>query len=194
MNKKEVKQKQTKIPVNLEYERNHQKLEILITKEQTLSSRAGRRVWPTGRNPPGILNGKLRIPNRKKTDTDTEDDDGDDEDEEMPETTGMQTYDTSKRDGKYIPIHTNLQDDAIQIHTDGETFGENLEPIIRQSKRIVNKPNRYGSVPYTKNFWNKVIRKKFIVLSAIGTMWNGHKDTPQPETIQKQTSFQMIRR
>ena len=72
-----------------------------------------------------ILNGKLEIvQNRRNTDTDTEEEDDDDE-EEMPEATGKQTYDASERNGKYIPKQTNPEDDAIQIHTDGEISGEN---------------------------------------------------------------------
>ena len=56
---------------------------------------------------PDILNRKLKIVhNRRKTETDTEEEDDDDDDEEMPETTGRQTYDTSERNGKYIPIQT----------------------------------------------------------------------------------------
>ena len=50
-----------------------------------------------------ILNGKLKIVQNRKTDSKTEDDD-DDEDEEMPEETGNITYDTSKRNGRYVPI------------------------------------------------------------------------------------------
>ena len=47
-----------------------------------------------------ILNGKLKlVQNRRKSDTDTEQ-----KDEEMPEATGRQTYDTSERNSKYIPI------------------------------------------------------------------------------------------
>ena len=60
VNKNEVKQKQTKIPVNLEYERNHQKLEILLTKKQTLSSGAARKVWPLGRNHPRHIKPKAK--------------------------------------------------------------------------------------------------------------------------------------
>ena len=90
-----------------------------------------------------ILNGKLNIvQNRRKTDTDTEE-----EDEEMPEATGRQTYDTFERNGKYIPIQTNPEDDAIQIHTDGEISCQNTETIIRRSNLNVHKPNRYSSIP-----------------------------------------------
>ena len=101
-----------------------------------------------------ILNGKLKIVrNRRKTETDTEEED-DEDDEEMPETTERETYDTSKRNGSYVPIRTNPEDDALQLHTDGEIPGENKnDNIIRRSNRNIAKPNRYGSVPYTGNFW-----------------------------------------
>ena len=51
-----------------------------------------------------ILNGKLKIvQNRKKTETDTEEED-DEDDKDMPETTERETYDTSERNGSYVPI------------------------------------------------------------------------------------------
>ena len=101
-----------------------------------------------------ILNGKLKIvQNRKVSVSETEDED-DDDDEEMPEETGNRTYDTSERNGRYQPIQTNHEEDAIQIHTDGDEIpqGENTDNKIRRSSRN-NKPNRYGSIPYTGNFW-----------------------------------------
>ena len=101
-----------------------------------------------------ILNGKLKIvQNRKTTDTETEDDD-DEDDEDVPEEIETpKIYDTSERSGKYIPIRTNQEEDALQIHTDGEIPGENLENKVRRSNRNIKKPNRYGTVPYTGNFW-----------------------------------------
>ena len=51
----------------------------------------------------------------------------------MTETTGTPTYDTSEQNDRYISIQTNPEDDAIQIHTDEEMNGENIEPIIRRS-------------------------------------------------------------
>ena len=70
-----------------------------------------------------ILNGKLKIvQNRKKTETDKEEED-DEDDEEMPETTERETYDTSERNGSYVPIRTNPEDNALQLHTDGEIPG-----------------------------------------------------------------------
>ena len=104
-----------------------------------------------------ILNGKLIIvQNKKRTESDTDDDDDDGDDEEMPEETGTPTvYDTSERDGRYVPIRTNPED-ALQLHTDREITGENLKTQIRRSNRESKKPNRYGSIPYTGNFggWN----------------------------------------
>ena len=101
-----------------------------------------------------ILNGKLKIvQNRKTTDTETEDDD-DEDDEEVPEEIGTpKTYYTSERGGKYIPIRTNPEEDALQIQTDGEISGENFENKIGRSNRNSKKPSRYGTVPYTGNFW-----------------------------------------
>ena len=89
----------------------------------------------------------------KKTESDSEDDD--DDDEEMPEETGTPTevYDTSERDGNYVPIRTSPEEDALQIYTDGEITGENLEKQIRRSKRNGKKPSRYCSIPYTGNLW-----------------------------------------
>ena len=98
------------------------------------------------------MNGKLK--NRKATDTDTEEDDDDEDDEEVPEEIGTpKTYDTSERDGRYAPILTNPEEDARQIHTDGEIPGENLESNIRRSNRNSKKPNRFGTIPYTGSFW-----------------------------------------
>ena len=74
----------------------------------------------------------------------------------MPEETGTPTkvYDTSERKGNYVPIRTSPEEDALQIYTDGETTGENLENQnqTRRSNRNSKKPNRYGSIPYTGNF------------------------------------------
>ena len=93
--------------------------------------------------------------NRTQTGSDTEEDDYDD-DEEMPEEIGTPTpkvYDTSKRDGRYAPILSNPEEDAIQLHTYGEISGENSKTNIRRSTRESKKPNRYGTIPYTGNFW-----------------------------------------
>ena len=101
-----------------------------------------------------ILNGKFKIvQNREVTDIETEDDD-DEDDEDVPEEIGApKTYDTCERGGKNIPIRTNPEADALQIHTDDEIPGENLENKVRRSNRNSKKPNRYGTVPYTGNFW-----------------------------------------
>ena len=75
-----------------------------------------------------ILNGTLRIvQNRREANTDTEEEDDDDDDDEMPETTGRPNYDASEGNGRYVPIHTNLEEDAIQIHTDGEIPDDNTK-------------------------------------------------------------------
>ena len=107
-----------------------------------------------------ILNGKLKIvQNPEQPESETEDED-DDDDEEMPEESGTPTkvYNTSERNGSYVPIRTSPEEDALQIYTDGEMTGENLENQIRRSNRISKKPNRYGSIPYTGNFWGSINR------------------------------------
>ena len=101
-----------------------------------------------------ILNGKLSIvQNPIQAESDTEDDD--DDDVEMQEETGTPTkvYDTSERDGSYVLIRTSPKDDALQIYTGGEMTSENLEKQIWRSNRNSKKPNRYGSIPTTGNFW-----------------------------------------
>ena len=100
-----------------------------------------------------FLNCKLRInQNKKRTETDSEDEDEDEDDEEeIPEEAGT-VYDTSERDGRYEPIRTDPENDSLQLHTDGEMpQGENSK-IIRRSNRNISRPNRYGSVPYQRNF------------------------------------------
>ena len=91
-----------------------------------------------------ILNGKLKIvQNKKRTESDNDDDE---DDEEMPgEARTPTVYDTSERDGRYVPIRTNPEGDARQLHTDSEIAGENLKTQIRRSNRDSKKPNRYGS-------------------------------------------------
>ena len=104
-----------------------------------------------------ILYGKLKLVTaRKQTTSDTEEEDDYDEDEEMPEEAGTPTpkvYDTSERDGRYIPIRTIPEEDALQLHTNGEISGENIETHKRRSTRDSKRLNRYGTVPYTGNFW-----------------------------------------
>ena len=102
-----------------------------------------------------ILNGKLKIvPNKKRADSDTEEED-DDEDEEMPEEIGTPiVYDTSEKDGRYVPIRTNPEEeDTLQLHTDSEITGEKPKTQIRRTNRESKIPNRYGSITYTGNFW-----------------------------------------
>ena len=101
-----------------------------------------------------ILNGKLKIVQNRKTSISESEDDDDDDDEEMPEEIGNRSYDTSEREGRYEPIRTNPEEDVIQIQTDGELpQGGNNENKTRRSNRNTNKPNRYGCIPYTGNFW-----------------------------------------
>ena len=96
-----------------------------------------------------ILNGKLKIvQNKKRAESETDDDDEDEDDEETPEEIGTPiTYDTSEKDGRYVPIRTYPEEDTLQLHTDSEMPGENSESQIRRSNRNSKKPNRYGSIP-----------------------------------------------
>ena len=102
-----------------------------------------------------ILNGKLKIvQSKKREESETDDDDEDEDDDETPEETGTPiVYDTSERDGRYVPIRTNPEEDTLQLDTDSEMPGKNSESQIRRSNRNSKKPNRYGSIPYTGNFW-----------------------------------------
>ena len=104
-----------------------------------------------------ILNvtGKLKIvQNKKRAESETDDNDEDGDDEETPEETGTPiVYDTSEIDGRYVPIRTNPEEDTLQLHTDSEMPGENSESQTRRSNQNIKKPNRYGSIPYTGNFW-----------------------------------------
>ena len=101
------------------------------------------------------MNGKLKIvQNRKATDTDTEEDDEDEDDEKMPEEIRTPNrYDTSERDGRNAPKRTNPQEDALQIHNDGEIPDENLETNIWRSNQNSKKSKRYGTIPYIGSFW-----------------------------------------
>ena len=93
------------------------------------------------------------VQNKKQIDTETEDEDEDDDEKEMPEEAGK-TYDTSEREGRYAPIRTDPENDAIQIHTDGEMpQGENTENNHRRSNRNTKRLNRYGSISYKGKFW-----------------------------------------
>ena len=101
-----------------------------------------------------ISNGKLKIvENRKLTGSDMEEENEDDDDEEMPVETGTpKIYDTSERDGRYAPTRKNPQEDALQLHTDEKISGENLK-TNKTVKPRKQKPKRYGTIPYTGNFW-----------------------------------------
>ena len=102
-----------------------------------------------------ILNGKLKnVQNKKRAVSDTDDDDDDEDDEEMPKETGTPSvHDTFEKDRRYVPIRTNLEEDALQLHTDSEITGENLKTQVRRTNRESKKPNRYGSISYTGNIW-----------------------------------------
>ena len=73
----------------------------------------------------------------------------------MPEEAGSPiVYDTSEKDGRYVPIRTNPEEeDTLQLHTDSEITGKKLKTQTRRTNRESKKPNRYGSVTYTGNFW-----------------------------------------
>ena len=66
---------------------------------------------------------------------------------------------TPEKNG-YKPISTSIQDE-LNLHNDGEiTTGEienkyfNTEnSSVTRSNRKCIQTNRYGGVPYTKNFW-----------------------------------------
>ena len=128
---------------------------------------------------------------RKTATNDTEEDDYD-EDEEMPEEIGTPTpkvYDTSERDGRYIPIRTNPEEDALQLHTDGEISGEKIETNIRRSTR--DSKNRIDTVPY-HTLETFGVRNKNVLIETVfvtGNLWTRTKGTPQPEKIQKPADF-----
>ena len=105
-----------------------------------------------------ILNGRLNVfPNKKRTACDTEDNVDDEDDKEMPEETETpKIYEASEQDGRYVPIRTNREEDALQIHTNGEISGEHLETQIRPSNRNSKKPNRYDGTLYWKLLWLKL--------------------------------------
>ena len=50
-------------------------------------------------------------------------------------------------------VYDIAEKDALQIHTDGEKSGDNLETNMRRSNRNIKKPTKYSSIPYTGNFW-----------------------------------------
>ena len=98
-----------------------------------------------------ILNGKLKIvQNKKRAESDTDDDDDDEDDEEMPEETGTPiVYDTFEKDGRYVPIWTKAEEDALQLHTDSKITVEKLETQMRRTNRECKKPK----IRYTGKFW-----------------------------------------
>ena len=77
-----------------------------------------------------------------RAESDTDDDNDDEDDEEIPEETGTPiVYDTSEKDGRYVPIRTNAEEDALQLHTDSEITGDNLKTQMR-TNRESKKPIR----------------------------------------------------
>ena len=83
-----------------------------------------------------ILDGQLKnCSNKKRADSDTDDDDDDDDNGEIPEETRTPIiYETSEKDGRHVSKRTNPDEDALQIHTDGEISGE-----ISETQRGENK-------------------------------------------------------
>ena len=73
----------------------------------------------------------------------------------MPEEIGTPiVYDTSEKDGRYVPIRTNPEEeDTLQLHTDSEITGEKPKTQIKRTNRESKIPNRYGSITYIGNFW-----------------------------------------
>ena len=64
------------------------------------------------------------VQNKKRAESETDDDDKDEDDDETPEETGtLIVYDTSERDGRYVPKRTNPEEDTLQLHTDSEMPG-----------------------------------------------------------------------
>ena len=127
------------------------------------------------------------VQNRKPLGSDT-DKENEDDDEEMPEKTGTpKVYDTSEQDGRYAPIRTIPEEDALQLHTDREMSGENLKTNIRRSSRVSKKPNRYGTLPYTGNFWveNRMSKKALHLLQEIcGPEQKGHHGRRESRSLQ----------
>ena len=71
----------------------------------------------------------------------------------MPEEIGPTTpklYDTSQQDGRFAPIRTNPDEDALQLHTDGEISGENLKTNLRRSPRDGKKTEQ---IRYHTIYW-----------------------------------------
>ena len=58
------------------------------------------------------------------------------EEEEEEEAGTPIVYDTSEKDGRYVPIRTNPEEeDTLQLHTDSEITGEKLKTQIRRTNR-----------------------------------------------------------
>ena len=121
-----------------------------------------------------ILNGKLKIvQNKKRAESNTDDDDDDEDDEEMPEETGTPiVYDTSEKDGRYVPIRKNPEEDALQLHTDSKITGEKLKTQIGRTNRESKKPNRHGSIPVYWKFLGMKYKCLTYTIYITGTVWN----------------------
>ena len=133
-----------------------------------------------------ILNSKLKIvQNKKWAESDTDDDD---DDKEMSEETGLPTeYDTFERVERCVPIRTNPEEDTLQLHTDSEIPGENLQTQIRRSNRNSNRPNRYSSIHGKLLGVN--LKCSMNIINNTCTVWNRHKGTPKTEVNHKLGDF-----
>ena len=107
----------------------------------------------------------------------------------MPEETGTpKVYDPSERYGRYAPIRINPEEDALQLHTDGEISGENLKTNTRRSSRDRRKP--VDTVAYhilgILGVRNKLTKN---IVFITGNLWTRAKVTPQSEMVQKLADF-----
>ena len=110
----------------------------------------------------------------------------------MPEETGTPTvYDTSERDGRYVSIRKNPEKDALQLHTDSVTPGENLKTQIGRSNGDSKRPIDTTVYLTRETFGSevKMFSEHYLYYRYTGTMWNRHKGTPKPEVIQKPADF-----
>ena len=89
----------------------------------------------------------------------------------------------SYSDRSYAPKRTNLEDDAIQIHNDGEILSEKLETKKQRLNNKFQKPisNIYGIIPYTQNLCST--SSPNYLMNVVCTMWNRKKGSPEPKVI-----------
>ena len=105
-----------------------------------------------------VLNGKIKIVQKQRTESDSEREEGEIEYEESD----FENHDTSEKDGRYKAITTSPEDE-LNLHTDGEiNTGEKQSrnkttenEKIRRSNRESKQPNRYGAFPIQKIFGYK---------------------------------------